>query len=89
MVAVAVLLWWWSFRRTKEVYLLDYACYRPPPSLKLSCDKFMMGTIRTRLVQTLLLSCQACCLPPGVTVTENAAEGNSRAGSHTKGSVYP
>ncbi|MCL7030106.1 hypothetical protein MKW94_017914 [Papaver nudicaule] len=27
--------------RPRSVYLVDYACYKPPPNLKVSCEKFL------------------------------------------------
>ena len=47
---LVLLLGWWLCRKTQDVLLLDFACYKPPPSLQLSYDKFMMGTETSTLV---------------------------------------
>ena len=48
MAAIVLLLVWrWWVQRRNRVLLLDFACYKPPDSLKVSLPRFMKGLKNT------------------------------------------
>lgn len=45
-VAVAAALAWSHFR-TRPIYLMDFACFRPDESLKVTYQRFMQGSVNS------------------------------------------
>jgi 3-ketoacyl-CoA synthase len=41
VVSLALLVWWW---RRETIFLVDFECYRPPEHLKVTYDRFDIGS---------------------------------------------
>ena len=50
LLAVLYGVWQWV-RSRQRVFLLDFACYKPPENLKVSLDDFMLGSRETKVGQ--------------------------------------
>ena len=50
LLAVLYGVWQWV-RSRQRVFLLDFACYKPPENLKVSLDDFMLGSRETKVNQ--------------------------------------
>ena len=57
LAALAVLhgIWQWA-RSRKRVFLLDFACYKPPDDLKVSYEGFITGLANAKVSTQLLPS---------------------------------
>lgn len=57
LAALAVLhgIWQWA-RSRKRVFLLDFACYKPPDDLKVSYEGFITGLANAKVSAQLLPS---------------------------------
>ena len=55
LAALAVLhgIWQWA-RSRKRVFLLDFACYKPPDNLKVSYEGFITGLANSKVTAQLL-----------------------------------
>ena len=52
-------IWQWA-RSRKRVFLLDFACYKPPDDLKVSYEGFITGLANAKVRAQLLPSSVSC-----------------------------
>ena len=65
LLAVLYGVWQWV-RSRQRVFLLDFACYKPPENLKVSLDDFMLGSRETKVgrCQRPKIGIALCCAAP-------------------------